>query len=137
MGKMVLGIASGNIEKLTAAGIILNGAVAQDMEVEVFLLLGGAYAFKKGNFEDFTNTADYRDNLDEFLNGMKEANVKYWLDMFKTAKEIGDVKIHLCGTAGKIWKGYKLEDFEGIVDDIGGISEYINALEECDVSLFI
>jgi len=49
MGKMVLGIASGNIEKLTAAGIILNGAVAQDMEVEVFLLLGGAYAFKKGN----------------------------------------------------------------------------------------
>jgi len=57
--------------------------------------------------------------------------------MFKTAKEIGDVKIHPCGTAGKIWKGYKLEDFEGIVDDIGGISEYINALEECDVSLFI
>ena len=48
-------------------------------------------------------------------------------------KADGKVKIHCCGTAGKIWGAGALEDFVDIVDDIVGIAEYITRCEEADV----
>ena len=45
--KMCLGLFSGSVDKLTAAGIILSGAVADDMKVDIYVLLQGARAFRK------------------------------------------------------------------------------------------
>jgi peroxiredoxin family protein len=135
--KMVLGLASGSLEKLTVAGIILSGAVAQDMEVNIYLLLGGAYAFRKSKAENMKDVVEFDHVKDEFLAGLESAKVPYWLSFFKQAKELGSVKIHACGTAGKIWGASKLEDFVDLVDDICGISEYVSALEEADSSLLI
>lgn len=135
--KMVMAIASGNLEKLTVAGIILSGAIAQDIEVKVFLLLGGSYAFKKDIAEDFKEIKEFPELKEQLIEGLKNANVSYWLEYFKKAKEFENVEIIACGTAGKIWGAEKLEDFNEIVDDIGGISEYISAIEESDMSIMI
>jgi peroxiredoxin family protein len=45
--KMCLGLFTGSFDKLTAAGIILSGAAAMDMKVEIYVLLQGARAFRK------------------------------------------------------------------------------------------
>ncbi len=45
--KMTIGLFSGSIDKLTGAGILLSGAVADDMDVDVFVLMQGARAFLK------------------------------------------------------------------------------------------
>ena len=47
MGSMVIGLASGSIEKLVVTSTVTGGAVALDMDVDIYLLLGGAYAFRK------------------------------------------------------------------------------------------
>jgi peroxiredoxin family protein len=49
MGKknFTMGLFSGSLDKLTAAGIILSGAIALDMAADIYVLLQGARAFKK------------------------------------------------------------------------------------------
>jgi peroxiredoxin family protein len=135
--KMCLGLFSGSVDKLTAAGVIMSGAAAEDMEIEVFVLLMGAYAFKKENAEKVDSVAELPHLKDELLASLKRLNVSTWIDFFKQAKELTSVKIHICGLAGKLWGGEKLEDFVDFADDICGIGEYITAAEEADISLFI
>jgi peroxiredoxin family protein len=135
--KMVLALASGSMDKLTVGGIILSGAVAQDMEVDIYLLLGGAYAFRRGTAENLTEVGEFQHVKDEFMAGLERAKVPYWLDFFKQAKELGNVRIHACGTAGKIWGAEKLEDFVDLVDDICGVSEYVSAVEEADLPFLL
>ena len=137
--KMCLGLYSGSVDKLTAAGIILSGAVAMDMKVDIYVLLQGARAFRKdiGDNPDKLNMAENAAMKEEFLQSLKNLKVKTWLEFFREAKEIAEVKIHVCGLAGKIWGAEKLDDFVDIADDICGIGAYITATQEADVNLFI
>jgi len=122
--KLCLALFSGSVDKLTAAGVILGGAAAEDMDVDIFVLLQAAFAFKKENA--MTNVASLR-----------QLEAPHWTEAFRTAKEMTNVKIHICGFAGKVWKGYKLDDFIDLADDICGISEYMTCAEEADVNLAI
>jgi peroxiredoxin family protein len=137
--KMTMALFSGSLDRLTAAGVVISGAAADDMEVDVYVLLQGARAFKKDIAEDIDqlNMSESQQLKDEFVASLKRLNVKPWLDFFKEAKELTNVRIHICGLAGKIWGGEKLEDFVDIADDICGVGEYITAAQEADVHLFI
>ena len=136
---MTMALFSGSLDKLTAAGVILSGAAADDMEVDIYVLMQGARAFKKeiGDNPDKLAMAENPDLKQEFLNSLERLKVKTWLEFFREAKELTNVKIHICGLAGKIWNGEKVEDFVDIVDDICGIGEYITSAQETDVHLFI
>ncbi len=137
--KMCLALFSGALDKLTAAGVIISGAAADDMDIDVYVLMQGARSFKKeiANDKKEMNLAENPQLKEEFEASLKKLNVKEWQDFFKEAKEITNVKFHICGLAGKIWGGEKLEDFIDITDDIVGISEYITAAQEADIHLFI
>jgi len=137
--KMCLGLFSGSVDKLTAAGVILSGAAAMDMQVEIYVLLQGARAFKKeiGDNADKLAMAENPALKEEFMQSLKNLNVKTWVEFFREAKAITDVKIHICGLAGKIWGGEKLEDFIDLADDICGIGAYLSSAEEADINLFI
>ena len=65
--------------------------------------------------------------------GMADNRVPAPFDYLRSLKADGKVKIHCCGTAGKIWGAGALEDFVDIVDDIVGIAEYISDCEDADV----
>ena len=136
---MCLGLFSGSVDKLTAAGVILSGAAAMDMQVEIYVLLQGARAFKKeiGDNADKLAMAENPALKEEFMQSLKNLNVKTWVEFFREAKAITDVKIHICGLAGKIWGGEKLEDFIDLADDICGIGAYLSSAEEADINLFI
>ncbi len=139
MAKMCMALFTGSLDKLTAAGVVLSGAVADDMDVDIYVLLQGARAFKKEIAEDIDKLAmaENADLRDEFIQSLKRLKVKPWIDFFREAKEMANVKIHICGLAGKIWGGEKLDDFVDIADDIVGINEYITAAQEADIHLFI
>jgi peroxiredoxin family protein len=135
--KMTIALFSGSVDKLTAAGVILSGAAAEDMDVEIFVLLQAAFAFKKENATTNERVAELTDKQDEFLASLKRLNAPHWTEAFRTAKEMTNMKIHICGFAGKVWHGEKLEDFIDLADDICGIGEYMTAAEESDINLFI
>jgi peroxiredoxin family protein len=137
--KFTMGLFSGSLDKLTAAGVVLSGAIAHDMSADIYVLMQGARAFKKeiGANTELLSMAENAQLKEEFVASLERLKVKPWLDFFKEAKEMGDVKIHICGLAGKIWGGEKLEDFVDIVDDICGIGEYITKSQEADLHMFI
>ncbi|HOO98279.1 MAG TPA: DsrE/DsrF/DrsH-like family protein [Bacteroidales bacterium] len=137
--KMCIGLYTGSVDKLTAAGVIISGAAALDMKVDIYVLLQGARAFRKdiGDNPDKLHMAENSSMKEEFMQALKNLNVKTWVEFFREAKELTDVKIHICGLAGKIWGGEKLEDFLDIADDICGIGAYIASAQEADVNLFI
>ena len=135
--KLTLALYTGSVDKLTAAGVILGGAAAEDMDVDIFVLLQAAHAFKKENAMADEYVAEITDKKDEFLASLKRLNAPHWTEAFKTAKEMTNVKIHICGFAGKVWHGEKLDDFIDLADDICGIGEYIASAEEADINLFI
>ncbi len=81
--------------------------------------------------------AELSDKKDEFLASLKRLNAPHWTEAFKTAKVMANVKIHICGFAGKVWHGEKLDDFIDLADDICGIGEYISSAEQADINLFI
>jgi len=135
--KMTLTLFSGSVDKLTAAGVILGGAAAEDMDVEIFVLLQAAFAFKKENALVNDRVSEITDKKDEFLASLKRLGTPHWTQAFKTAKEMTNVKIHICGFAGKVWHGEKLDVFIDLADDICGIGEYIASAEESDINLFI
>ncbi len=135
--KLTLALFSGSVDKLTAAGVILGGAAAEDMDVEIYVLLQAAFAFKKENAMTNERVAEITDKKDEFLASLRSLGTPHWTEAFRTAKEMTNVKIHICGFAGKVWKGYKLDDFIGLADDICGIGEYMTSAEESDINLFI
>ena len=103
--KLCLALYTGSVDKLTAAGVILSGAAADDMKVDIYVLLQAARAFKKdiGDNPDKLQMAENADMKAEFLQSLKNLKVKTWVEFFKEAKEITDVKIHICGLAGKVW----------------------------------
>ncbi len=137
--KMCMALHSGSLDRLTAAGVVISGAAADDMDVEVFVLLQAARSFKKEIGDDYDKLpmSENSDIKDEFVASLKELNVSTWIEFFKMAKELTNVKIHVCSLAGKVWGGEKMEDFIDLVDDICGIGEYIEAAQEADVHLFI
>ena len=132
MSKMVIGLASGSVEKLYVASTLTGGAVALDMEVDIYLLLGGAYAFRK----DVAGRGTYVERpelLDEMQAGIAEANVPDPIENLRALREDGKVRIHVCGTAGKIWGAGEIGDFVDVCDDIVGIGQYILDCEEAEV----
>jgi peroxiredoxin family protein len=137
--KLCIALYTGSVDKLTAAGVILGGAAAADMKVDIYVLLQGARAFRKdvGDNPDKLQMAENPDMKEEFLQSLKNLKVKTWIEFFKEAKAITDVKIHICGLAGKVWGVDKLDDFIDLADDICGIGAYITAAQEADVNLFI
>lgn len=137
MAKMVIGLFSGSIDRLTATGVISSGAAALDMDIEIYVLLMGARAFKKENAENIDELSETPQLKDQFFAGLEKNQVKKWYQFLKDAKELTNVKILICGLAGKIWGGEKVDDFIDLVDDICGIGEYVDSAANADLHLFI
>ena len=135
--KMTIGLTSSCIDKLTAAGVIISGAAAEDMTIEIFVLVNAGYAFIKENAENNDNVSELPHLKEKFFESLKSLNVPTWIDFFKRAKEFTEVKVYVCSLAGKLWGGEKTADFIDLVDDICGIGEYIDSAQNADLHIFI
>jgi peroxiredoxin family protein len=137
MAKMVIGLFSGGYDKLTFAGVLLSGAAADDMDVEVYVHLKAAQWFVKGNEEGKLYLSEDNEKLDSCMQKLKEAGSPTWMEYFEMAKEMTNVKVYVCSLAGRIWGGTNMENFIDMVDGIIGIGEYIDAAKDADVQFLI
>ena len=137
MAKMTMGLSTSSIDKLVSAGVILSGAAADDMEVDVFVLVNAGHAFLKNKAADIANMSEDIQTSEEFKASLEKLNTPSWIEFFEMAKELTEMKVYICSLAGKIAGADKMEGFIDLVDDICGIGEYIESVQESDVNIFI
>ena len=135
MGKMVIGLSSGSIDKLVGAGVIMSGAAAADMDIEVYVLLTAARAFIKGNEDLDDSYVEYPHLKEEMKAKFSELKMNSWIESIRQVKEMANVKILICSLAGKMWDGNKIEDYNDLVDGFTGIFQYVEAANEADLHM--
>lgn len=135
--RMSLIVFSGTVDKLMAASILATGAAAMGMEVEVFLTTWGLEAFRKGGYQtNMRVSSDFSDYASTMMEHMMRKKVPSWMDNFKGAREIGDVKIYACSMTMELFD-IKLDDLEPIVDDVTGVATFVERASESKTTLFI
>ena len=137
MAKLVIGLSSGSIDKLVGAGVMMSGAAADDMDIEVYVLLTAARAFLKENENLQDSVVEYPHLKDEMLAKLTELKQPSWVDSFRQVKEFANVKIYICSLAGKLWGGETVEDFNDLVDGMCGIFQYIESAQTADLHINI
>ncbi len=135
--KLSLVVYSGTVDKLYPVAIMASGAVAMDMEVELFLTFYGLNSFRLGEPQKNQKMdVNYSDIAPMLAKMMKEKNVPSWYDMLKKAKEMGKVKVHACAMTLDLM-GMKKEHLDPIVDDVVGVGEFVSNAKEGEITLFV
>ncbi len=135
--RMSLVLFSGTVDKLMAASILVTGAAAMGMQVEIFLTTWGITAFRKGAY--LTNTSVSKDSEEygpTMLEAMKTKRAPSWMDNILAAREIGDVRIEACSMTMELY-GMTLADLEPIVDDVTGVASFVERAKDAKITLFI
>jgi peroxiredoxin family protein len=133
--KLSMTVMTGSVDRLIGMAILAGGAVAMDMEVEIFLQMWGVYAFKKDVIKNNMNLSEFKEKGEQVVKRIKELNLPMWFDILKQARDSGSVKIYACSTACTVWDAKK-EDLE-MVDDVIGAGEWLLKAKDAAVTLFI
>ncbi len=135
--RMSLIVFSGTVDKLMAASILATGGAAMGMEVEVFLTTWGLEAFRKDGYKtNMRVSRDFEEYGPVMMKQMMEKKVPSWMENFKNAREIGDVKVYACSMTLELFD-MKLEDLEPIVEDVTGVATFVERARDGKVTLFI
>ena len=135
--RMSLIVFSGTVDKLMAASILATGGAAMGLEVEVFLTTWGLEAFRKDNYKTNTKVSkDFEEYAPVMMEQMMAKRVPSWMENFKNAMEIGDVKIYVCSMTMELFD-MKLSDLEPIVDEVTGVATFVERAKEGKITLFI
>ena len=135
MSKLVIGLSSGSLDKLVGAGVMMSGAAADDMDIEVYVLLTAGRAFIKGNEDLRDAMVEYPHLQDEMYAKMKELKIENWVNSWQEVRDLTNMKVFICSLAGKMWGGEKLEDFNSLVDGFTGIFQYVQAAQAADLHI--
>jgi peroxiredoxin family protein len=128
---------SGTVDKLMAASILTTGGAAMGMEVEVFLTTWGLEAFRKDAYKTNRKVSkDFEEYGPVMMEQMMVKRVPSWMENFKNAQEIGDVKVFACSMTMEMF-GITLEDLEPIVEDVTGVATFVERAKDGKVTLFI
>ncbi len=123
--KLSMVVFSGTVDKLYPVAIMASGAVALGQRVDIFLTFWGLMSLRKGAPQQNQQVSkDFEAMGPEMMRIMKEKNVPSWLDTLRTAKEIGDVRVHACAMTMDLFD-LKQEDLEDVVDDITGVAQFL------------
>ena len=135
-GKVSIFLISPTYEKLLSTAVITQGAVAQGMEVFIFLSFAQV-AFRKGEVERFSKLGrDYEEFRDQAVKYLSEKKVS-WYSMLREARSMGKVRIVACSLVADML-GLRKEDFDPtLVDDVAGVATFLSEAASSDVVLYI
>ena len=128
MRRLAIVLVSGEFERLQSASTIASVASTLGNEVLLFATMEGLLAFKKDIVENRAWKAG------ELGKKMIE-NAPLFIDMLKDAKNFGNLKVYACSMVIDMFK-LSLDDFVDVFDDIVGVSEFLNMVEDAEI-LFI
>jgi peroxiredoxin family protein len=134
--RMVIVAFSGSPDKMFAMATLCSGAIAQDYEVDIYLMQWGVHAFRKDVAETDRPYAEHDELRSTIQENAAKIGLQPWHEMLADLKELGELRIHVCSTAPKL-VGVEKEDLLDIVDDIVGAVEIVSAAKDADVHFFI
>jgi peroxiredoxin family protein len=107
------------------------------LEVEVFLTTWGLEAFRKGHYKTNRKVSkDFEEYGPVMMEQMMAKKVPSWMENFKSAMEVGEVKIYACSMTMELFD-MKLSDLEPIVTDVTGVAAFVERAKEGRFTLFI
>lgn len=133
--KMSLVLFSGTEDKLMAAAIMASGAVANDMDVDIFITFWGIAKTMKNSPLQPDVSYDGQPMKDQVFALMKQKNIPSWISMLNNAKEVGNIKVYGCAMFSDML-GLKKEDLDPIIDEIIGVNEFVT-LSKDSMTLFL
>ena len=136
--KATIIVHSGDMDKVSSALIIGNGALAMGMEVSLFFTFWGLQRLKKGGLEKGPLSKMNMLGLGKWMikRKMKKAGVVSLEKMMQDFKELGG-KILACDMTMEIM-GIKKEDLrEELISDYCGVGTYLSEARESKITLFI
>ena len=133
--RMSLVVFSGTEDKLMAASIIASGAVANDMEVNIFVTFWGLTRTTKVPMGPPELSFEGQPMMNQVFSIMQQRNMPNWISMLKNAKEVGTIKVYGCAMFADLMN-IKKEDLDPIVDDIIGVNEFVSMSKD-SMTLFI
>jgi peroxiredoxin family protein len=113
---------SGTDDKLSAASVLAVGAAAMGRAVNVFLQYYALDAFRADRVH-----ADHALSPEATADQapvVREHPGNHWSDLFRQAKDVGEVGIHACALSMEMFK-LKKEDLDPLVDDVEGVAAFM------------
>ncbi len=113
-------LGSNQLDRVEFASMTAFLASSMGDEVLLFATMDGIQAFRKS--PTLLSDADSAKKISVMENGGR------FMDYFRKAKSTGKVKITACSMASKLF-GLKKEDFQDVVDGIGGLTSFLDSSE--------
>lgn len=115
---------SGTDDRLGAAAILATGAAVMGRPVNVFLQYWAVDAFRRSNVLEWHGVAPEAGPNGETLVRASQQGQRHWSELFRQAKDIGDVRIHACSLALELFD-IGQDDLDPLVDDIEGVAAFM------------
>ncbi|MBA4603359.1 DsrE/DsrF/DrsH-like family protein [Thermoactinomyces mirandus] len=119
-------VMSEELEKIHAAALIGSMAAMTGTTVNFFLTMNSLKAFLK------ENVSEKNFKTGDVGKAMIEKDVTLFPKLLETGKEMGDLNIYCCALAMDVM-GWRKEDLIDIVDDVIGITTFLNMAQNAKV----
>ena len=120
-GTVSLALFSGTDDKLQASAVLTVGAAAMGRKVNVFLQYWALDAFRADRV-----VKDHGVSLEAGEDGrraMQEQGKPHWSELFRQAKDLGDVHIYACADSLEMFR-IKKDDLDPMVDGVWGVASF-------------
>ena len=116
---------SGTDDKLQAAAVLTAGAAALGKPVNVFLQYWALDAFRKEKVTAWHGAAPEAGPAGAVLVRTSQTAERHWSELFRQAKDVGDVKIHACALSMELFD-ITTDDLDPLVDDVEGVAAFMS-----------
>jgi len=120
-GTVSLALFSGTDDKLQASAVLTVGAAAMGRTVNVFLQYWALDAFRADRVLKDHGVAP--EAGEEGLRAMQDQGKPHWSDLYRQAKDLGEVRIYACADSLEMFKITK-DDLDPMVDGAWGIASF-------------
>ena len=120
-GTVSLALFSGTDDKLQASAVLTVGAAAMGRKVNVFLQYWALDAFRADRvLKDHGVSPEAGE---EGLRAMQDQGKPHWSDLYRQAKDLGEVRIYACADSLEMFKITK-DDLDPMVDGVWGVASF-------------
>ena len=112
---------SGTDDKLSAAAVLSVGAAAMGRKVNIFLQYWALDAFRADRILKDHGAAP--EAGPEGREQMQRHGTQHWSELFRQAKDVGEVGIHACSLSMEMFDITK-DDLDPMVDDVEGVASF-------------
>jgi peroxiredoxin family protein len=113
---------SGTDDKLTAAAVLAVGAAVMGRPVNVFLQYYALDAFRASKIN--ADHALSPEATADQAPAVRDHPGNHWSDLFKQAKDVGEVGIHACALSMEMFK-LQQGDLDPLVDNVEGVAAFM------------